>query len=127
MELYEEKYKLRCKELTEQGLALEELNNYENFKDILSDSEYKLCMNGKQRRKNKRNRTKKKCIEMYRYALIINHPDQQKIVFGTIDPNDELLAQKEDTYIRKIERWLKNHFVYSILNKYFGSKTVKEH
>ena len=34
---------------------------------------------------------------------------------------------KEDTYIRKIHKYLKNHYLYSILNKDFGKKTEREH
>jgi len=119
-------YKLVCKKLIDNGLALEELNNYDNFKDYFSENDFKNIIKTKQNRKNKRYRTKNKFIELYRISFIINNSNK-KIVFGTITLNDHYLSLKEDTYIRKIDFWLKKHFVYSILNKDFGSKTEREH
>lgn len=119
-------YKLICKNLIDNGLALEELNNYDNFKDYFSENEFKTIIKTKQNRKNKRYRTKNKFLKMYRLASMINN-DNKKIVFGTITLNDHYLNLKEDTYIRKIDSWLKEHFIYSILNKDFGTKTEREH
>ncbi len=120
-----ELYKFRCSVLVKNGLALEELNNYENFKDLFSAEEFKKILNEKQKRKNKRYRTKNKFYELIRIAMCIKQ--DKKIVFGTITLDDYNLNQKEDTYIRKINAWLKKHFVYAILNKDFGSKTEREH
>lgn len=117
-------YKLICKKLIDNGLALEELNNYDNFKEFFTQSEFKTIIKTKQNRKNKRYRTKNKFLELYRISYVVPNT---KIVFGTITLNDHYLGLKENTYIRNIHEWLKRHFVYSILNKDFGSKTEREH
>lgn len=117
-------YKLICKKLTDNGLALEELNNYDNFKEHFSEAEFQAIMRTKQNRKNKRYRTKNKFLDLYRISFYVKNP---KIVFGTITLNDYYLSLKEDTYIRNIHEWLKRHFIYSILNKDFGTKTEREH
>ena len=119
------KYKLICKTLTENGLALEELNNYENFKEHFSESEFQNILREKQNRKNKRYRTKSKLLDIMRLKNMLSA--DTTLVFLTIDPNNELLSQSEQSRIRKIERWLKEHFLYTILNKDFGDKTEREH
>lgn len=119
------KYYDHCKKLSNDGHTLIELNEYSNFREILSLYEFKQCMNEKQRRKNKRNRTKHKYIELLQIKNAIQSATH--VVFGTITLDDETLSKKEDTYIRKIESWLKSHFIYSILNKDFGTKTQREH
>lgn len=111
--------------MTSDGLSLEELNDYRNFKDIMSAYEFKCVINEKQRRKNKRNRTKKKYIELIKIRNAIKV--KSTIVFGTITLDNENLSMKENTYIRKIHSWLKSHFIYSILNKDYGSTTEREH
>lgn len=117
-------YKFICKSLIDNGLALEELNNYDNFKDVFSESDFQMIMKTKQNRKNKRYRTKTKFLELYKISCCIPN---SKVVFGTITLNDHYLGLKENTYIRNIHEWLKRHFVYSILNKDFGTKTEREH
>lgn len=119
-------YYLRCKNLKNEGLALNELNDYKNFKGLFTQYEFNLIMNEKQNRKNKRYRTKQKFLEIYNIARYIDN-ENKKIVFGTITLNDKYLSMKENTYIRKIHSWLKEHFIYSILNKDFGTKTEREH
>ena len=123
---YELCYQIRCKELINYGLYYSELNNYENYKDILTEEEFKHCMNGKQNRKNKRNRVKQKYKELY-YLYDKIATNDKYIVFGTITLDNHYINLKEDTYIRKIDKWLKSHFLYSILNKDYGSKTEREH
>lgn len=117
-------YKTICKTLTDNGLALEELNNYDNFKDAFTKEEFTQIIREKQNRKNKRYRTKQKFNEILQLKAMIPN---SKIVFITINPNNELLNQEERTRIKKIEIWLKKHFWYSILNKDFGNKTEREH
>lgn len=118
-------YKVRCKKLIDNGLAYEELNNYSNFKDIFSKYEFENILRTKQNRKNKRYRTKNKFMDIYKIASFIE--ERKYIVFGTITLDNKHLNQKEDTYIRKIHKWLKEHFLYAILNKDFGKKTEREH
>lgn len=121
-----ELYQFRCKNLLENGLALEELNNYANFKNLFNKYEFECIIREKQNRKNKRYRTKTKFMELYQIASLIE-TDKKKVVFGTITLDNKHLSQKENTYIRKIHKWLKEHFIYSILNKDYGSKTEREH
>lgn len=117
-------YKLICKELLDNGLAHEELNKYDNFKEHFSETEFQAIIRTKQNRKNKRHRTKNKFLDLYRISFCFKN---SKIVFGTITLNDHYLGLKEDTYIRNIHEWLKKHFIYSILNKDYGTKTEREH
>lgn len=120
-------YKDRCKKL----LKLEDytlLNDYEYFKDIIPEEDYKEIILEKQRRKNKRYRVDSKIFEMMRLANMYRKETIiPKIVFGTINLNDKTLSRKENTYIRKIHQWLKKHFAYVILNKDYGDKTNREH
>lgn len=126
MQENESLYKVRCKELVNRGLALEELNNYDNFNDLFSENIFTRLIKNKQNRKNKRYRTKEKFLMLYRIAMACKN-NNKKVVFGTITLDNHYLSLKENTYIRNIHSWLKEHFIYSILNKDFGSKTEREH
>lgn len=117
-------YYIRCKALKSYGLALEELNNYANFKDVFSKYEFEMVMKTKQNRKNKRYRTKKKLLNVYE---IRNYFSNSKIVFGTCTLNNKELENEERTRTKKLDKWLKKHFIYSIVNKDYGSKTNREH
>lgn len=121
-----ELYQFRCKCLIDDGLALEELNNYANFRNLFSKYEFEKILREKQNRKNKRYRTKEKFKELFKLNEYIKN-ENKRIVFGTITLNDYYLNMKEDTYIRKIHKWLKKHFIYVILNKDFGKRTEREH
>jgi hypothetical protein len=121
-----EVYQFLCKNLIDNGLTYDELENYTNFEDVFSKQEFECIIREKHNRRNKRYRTKSKFIELYRIASLIENQNK-KIVFGTITLDNKNLNKKEDTYIRKINKWLKNHFIYSILNKDFGNKTEREH
>ena len=120
----EKDYRERCKILKACGLANEELNSFDNFRDIMTEEDFKEIIKTKKNRSQKRCRTKKKYKELYQLSKCLKEP---KIVFGTITLDNKHLSLKEDTYIRKINQWLKSHFWYSILNKDFGSKTEREH
>lgn len=117
-------YKSRCNNLLELEYSYEDLNNYENFKDIINENDFNKIIKIKHNRQQKRCRTKKHFKELY---SLKEQMKDSKIVFISIEPNDEVLTKKEDTYIRQIENWLKRHFPYSILNKDFGEKTGREH
>lgn len=121
MELYYD----RCKKLKSEGLTNEELNNYENYKEVFSEEIFKEIMKEKAKRKQKRNRTKNKFFEMIKIKNMI--PEKTTIVFGTMTLDEKHIKQKEDTYIRNIHKWLKEHFIYAILNKDFGEKNGREH
>ena len=124
IEYYEKLYQEQCKILRMQAQDLKELNNYSHFKDLMSEEVFKVLVNRKQNRKNKRYRTKEKYKEIFQLSL--NSKDS-KIVFGTITLNDYYLSLEERTRTKLINKWLKSHFVYSILNKDYGSKNEREH
>lgn len=125
IEVIELLYKSRCRDLLNVGLVHEELNNYSNFKDILSEEDFERMIKTKRNRQQKRCRTKNKFREII--ALKNSLVCDTELVFGTLTLDDEHLQLKENTYIREIHRWLKKHFYYSILNKDFGKKTEREH
>lgn len=120
-------YRDRCKSL----IKLEDynlLNDFAYFKDIIPDQDFKDIIREKQNRKNRRYRTDRKIFDMLRltnYYSMLNIPS--KVVFGTLTLNDKILSQKEDTYMRKISKWLKKHFKYVILNKDYGKNNEREH
>lgn len=120
-----EQYQIHCKNLKNDGLANEELNNYNNFKNIFSKYEFEKIIKEKKKRANKRCRTNTKFLELYKIRQHLNQDCY--IVFGTITLDNEHLKLKENTYIRKIHAWLKEHFIIAILNKDYGSKTEREH
>lgn len=118
-------YKARCKILLKQNYFYEELNDYNNFFDILTEEEFDKIMRLKHNRQQKRCRIDKKIKEMilFRNSLLI----PTKLIFGTLTLDNKHLNQKEDTYIRKIHKWIKEHNDYAILNKDYGKKTEREH
>lgn len=104
------------------------LNDYENFKDLMKLEDFKEIMRWKNARKNKRYRVDSKFMEMLRLYNALNKENSTPyIVFGTLTLRDDILAKKEDTYIRKIHKYLEKHYQYVILNKDFGKKTEREH
>ena len=120
-----ELYKLRCKELTKNELInYNELNNYDNFKDLMSEEEFKQVISEKIKRSKKRNRTHKKILDMIKF-LQMN--DNFKMVFGTLTLNNKELENKERTRVKKIDSYLRQHYEVVIINKDYGDKTEREH
>ena len=118
-------YKNRCTNLLKNGYSYEELNNFNNFADILSKEEFDNEQRLKQNRKNKRNRIKKALIELLRfYQLIL---DEKELVFGTCTLNENSLKIKEETLNKKLNKWIKNHFRWAILNVDYGKKNERKH
>lgn len=118
-------YKNRCTALLKLGLAYDELNKYDNFKDILSEDDFKLELRFKQNRKNKRNRTKRHLMELLRFY---NGLDSNKyLVFGTCTLNDKTLGFKPETIDKKINFWIKEHFMWSLVNIDYGKKNERKH
>ena len=119
-------YRTRCSELKKVNFSNESLNEFCYFEDLMNKKQFKIVMNEKQRRKNKRYRVNKKYELLYKIAENLNN-ENKKIVFGTCTLDDKNLSQTEDSYIGKINDWLKSHFIYAIVNKDFGSETEREH
>lgn len=117
-------YKQRCKQLYNYGLCNDEMNQYSNFQDAMSEVEFEDVIKRKNNRRNKRYRTREKYKELYQISYNFKNAN---IVFGTITLNDYYLGLEESTYIRYINNWLKKHFLYVILNKDFGKETEREH
>lgn len=104
------------------------LNEYEYFKDIIPKEEFKRIILDKQKRKNKRYRVDRKLLTMCRLINMFAIENiQARIVFGTLTLNDKVLSTKENTYIRKIHKYLKKHYQIAILNKDYGKTTEREH
>lgn len=121
---YEEVYKSRCKEILNLTGSYKELEEYENFETMIPKVIFKDIIKRKNNRRNKRYRTKEKFYEM---VYLSKNFENVNFIFGTIMPNDNELSLKEDTYIRRINKWLKENFIYSILNKDFTKTTEREH
>ena len=119
-------YKNRCTTLLKIGFNYSDLNNYDNFRDILSEEEFKNELRLKQNRKNKRNRTKKALIDIVRFYNMIRSGTKY-LVFGTCTLNDKSLKLKSETIDKKINCWLKQHFMWSIVNIDYGKKNERKH
>ena len=119
-------YKKRCRDLLKCGYKYQDLNDYDNFKDLMGEEVFKLIIRDKKNRCNKRSRTKTKIKELV-VLYSTSKAKRKYLVFGTLTLDDHYLSLKEDTYIRKIHKWLKRHFAVAILNKDFGEKTGREH
>lgn len=120
-----EMFKERCRNLLEKGHTYLDLDKYIYFEDLFSYAEWKELVRIKNNRRQKRNRTRNKFKNMIFIKQQIEV--ETTLVFGTITLNDKYLSMKENTYIRKIHSWLKEHFLIAILNKDYGDKTGREH
>ena len=119
-------YKNRCTALLKIGYEYSDLNNYDNFKDILSEEEFNNELRLKQNRKNKRNRTKRALIDIVRFFNLIDSSTKQ-LVFGTCTLDNKSLKFKSETIDKKINYWLKQHFMWSIVNIDYGKKNERKH
>lgn len=118
-------YKNRCTALLKNGLSYSELNNYDNFKDILSIQDFKNELRLKQNRKNKRNRTKRALIDLLRFYNLID--SNKTLVFGTCTFDNKNIKLKSETLDKKINYWIKKHFMWSIVNVDYGKKNERKH
>ena len=107
-------YQVQCKKLINDGLALEELNDYDNFKSVMTLYEFKKVMLEKQRRKNKRYRTKQKYIELLKIKNCMK--DSSVVVFGTITLDNKHLnigLTQEDLFITNVKS-CKGNMLYKL-------------
>lgn len=119
-------YKNRCTALLKLGFNYSDLNNYNNFKDILSKTEFDNEIRLKQNRKNKRNRTKRALMDLVRFYQLVRSGTKH-LVFGTCTLDNNSLRLKPETIDKKINYWLKQHFMWSIVNIDYGKKNERKH
>ena len=125
-------YRNRCKRILQEYedpkrhfnlKDLKKLNEYETFKDLMSVDVFKEIIRSKKRRKNKRSRTKRQFREIQSLQFILGG----KIVFGTATLNNESLDLKIETRRKKLNAWIKNHFVKAIINEDYGKEKGRFH
>lgn len=121
------------------------LNNYDYFKDVLSEESFKEILKDKKRRRQKRYRCNKKIepiapfiiyqkINMSEPVVIVKHNiDTSRLVFVTCTFDDSQLytkkgkEKKERTRTKKVNKWFKEHFSYAVVNIDYGEKNDREH
>lgn len=118
-------YRKRCSMLLEEIKDYKRLNDYSNFRDIYSLYEFQTIIKGKQCRKQKRYRTDLLIKDMLRIKSQLKV--KSHIVFGTCTLSDKELNHEERTRMKKLGNYLKEHYLYVVVNKDFGSKTEREH
>lgn len=102
------------------------LQNYEYFKDIMCESDFKGVIRDKRNRSKRRSRANKKVSAM---RLL----DRPRLVFGTCTFDDEHYYKKngqrvkEETLTKKVNKYLKEHYQYSVVNIDYGEKNEREH
>lgn len=103
-----------------------DLENYERFKDLMSESNFKEVLKFKRNRRDRRRRANKKL------RPILCSPNN-RVVFGTCTFNDNQFFKKngkpisEERRTRKVNEWLQKHFKYSVVNIDYGERTEREH
>jgi len=123
-----ELYHFICRSLKNQGFSNKDLNDFKNFEANFSEEEFKTILRIKQNRKNKRYRTKKKFIEILELRSLLKLTGKNvNLVFGTCTLKPKELKNQERTRVKKLDKWLKKHFLYVIVNKDFGKKKEREH
>lgn len=132
----EELYKQRCKKLkdstykVDRYLYYQTLNNYDNFKDILSEEEFNRITRNKKNRSAKRYRANKKMIPI-KNAIYLN--DERYEVFGSFTFKEDMFYKKngkettERTRTNKVNKEIKKLFDYAIANIDYGEKNDREH
>lgn len=102
------------------------LQNYEYFKDIMSESDFKEVIRLKRNRSKRRSRANKKV----RAVRLLDRP---RLVFGTCTFNDEQFYKnngkeiKERTRTKKVNEWVQRHFKYAVVNIDYGGENEREH
>lgn len=126
-------YDIRAKEL-KKGLTIygkvnlqfyKELSNYDNFKDLMNETEFNKVIRTKRNRRDRRRRANKKLRPMI--------SEQANVVFGTCTFDDSQFYKKngqlikERTRTKKVNEWLQRHFKYCVVNIDYGEKNEREH
>lgn len=126
-----ELYKLRCNELLQEKTIInyQKTSKYEYFNDILNEEDFKKATRLKNRKSGKRRRCYKKLekiLDMYE-DLYFNQGIYCNLVFGTCTFDNKSMTWKEETRTKKINKWIKQHFVIALANIDYGEKTEREH
>ena len=132
----EELYKTRANEIRKKingfekiGIISIELNNYNNFKDILSLEDFKSARRIINRKKWRRKNCYKKLepiINLYE-ELYYEKGIYCNIVFGTCTFDNNAIEWKEETRTKKVNKWIKEHFQIALANIDYGLKNEREH
>ena len=136
--------RLRRKEIKENAFFLDnkydtykKYNEYEYFKDICTENQFNAILRQDRNRYGKRYRANKKLEVMsncMRRKANNEYLHDIKVVFGTCTFKDSMFFKgdtrspiKERTRTKKVNEWLKHHFLYSVANIDYGEKNEREH
>ena len=129
-----ELYKARWKQLQSAPISDNKIdyfwsNNYKYFEDILSIEDFTKAIRLKNRKKSRRKRCHNKLENiLVKYEeLYFNQGIYCNLVFGTCTFKNESMAWKEETRTKKINKWIKEHFIIALANIDYGGKTEREH
>lgn len=103
--------------------------DYENFKDIMSYEDFKKALRIKNRKQGRRKRCYKKLepiINLYE-ELFYEKGIYCNIVFGTCTFDNNSMSWKEETRTKKVNKWIKEHFIIALANIDYGKTTEREH
>lgn len=130
-DLYKQ-YKSRCSSLKKENIEHLDyaiFTDYENFKDIFTDEEFKAVMRIKKARHNKRTRTNDKIQDMLRYFTHQVKLNNRKLylVFGTGTINDTYMNREPRTRDKLLNAYLTNHYDVAIINTDIGDHTERLH
>ena len=124
--IYENKYlKLREKHISNFLWPYQ----YDYFKDVLSNEEFRTALRVKNRKRQRRKRCYKKLepiINEYIESFIENG-EYCNLVFGTCTFNNAALELKEETRTKHVNKWIKSHFKIALVNIDYGAKNDREH
>lgn len=96
------------------------IDNYNNFKKYMNEEEFKRIIRYNKNRYYKRYRANKKLIPMLSF-------NNDRLVFVTMTFNEEQMKLKEETRTKKVNNWMRDHFIYAVANIDYGDKTNREH
>ena len=103
--------------------------DYENFKDIMSYEDFKSARRIINRKKWRRKNCYKKLepiINLYE-ELFYEKGIYCNIVFGTCTFDNNSMSWKEETRTKKVNKWIKEHFIIALANIDYGKTTEREH
>ena len=103
--------------------------DYENFKDIMSYEDFKSARRIINRKKWRRKNCYKKLepiINLYE-ELFYKKGIYCNIVFGTCTFDNKSMTWKEETRTKKVNKWIKEHFIIALANIDYGKTTEREH